>query len=187
MSNPTAKWRPMSEAPKTTPPQITFVVRFSDGSTKMFHPTLNHTVTDKQPTHWLDTKGCDIARPVGELIAEANDAELKARGTMKIYISTAGGRRGEYAYVTPICKNKTGIGYDYLCVWSNYDDDGWCTVHEEGKVSEDLEDIYLHSTDIDINTLPIAQTFLFREFARLFTPPQYTPQCPKWQGKYPHQ
>ena len=79
---------------------------------------------------------------------------------MKIYKSTAGCGYKQYAYVTPIRKSKNG--HDYLCLWSNEQSD--IPIHSEGNIIEDLEDIYIEEIDINIDDLPISNTFLFKFF-----------------------
>lgn len=85
---------------------------------------------------------------------------------MKVYQSTAGCGYRQYAYVIPLRKSKNGK--DYLCLWSNENSD--TPIHREGEIVEDLEDIYVEESGIDINTLPISQTFLFKEFAKTYKP-----------------
>ncbi len=83
---------------------------------------------------------------------------------MKFYKSTAGCGYQQYAYVTPIAKNKNGN--DYLCIWTNENSD--MPIHIEGEVVKDLEDIYLEEVEIDINDYPISKTFLFGFFLANF-------------------
>jgi hypothetical protein len=83
---------------------------------------------------------------------------------MKFYKSTAGCSYHQYAYVTPIAKNKNGN--DYLCIWTNENSD--MPIHIEGKVVEDLEDIYLEEVELNINDFPISNTFLFQFFVQNF-------------------
>ncbi|MCK9544036.1 MAG: hypothetical protein M0R03_18610 [Novosphingobium sp.] len=83
---------------------------------------------------------------------------------MKFYKSTAGCGYQQYAYVTPIAKNKNGN--DYLCIWTNENSD--MPIHVEGEVVKDLDDIYLEEVEIDINDYPISKTFLFGFFLSNF-------------------
>lgn len=77
---------------------------------------------------------------------------------MKFYKSTAGCGYGEFAIVTPISKSTK----DYLCIWTN--ECSTIPVHVEGQIVEDLDDIYLEETEIDINDYPISKSFLFKSF-----------------------
>lgn len=83
---------------------------------------------------------------------------------MKFYKSTAGCGYQQYAYVTPIAKNKNGN--DYLCIWTNENSD--TPIHVEGEIVKDLEDIYLEEVEININDYPISKTFLFNFFVKNF-------------------
>lgn len=84
---------------------------------------------------------------------------------MKFYKSTAGCGYQQYAYVTPIAKNKNGN--DYLCIWTNENSD--MPIHVEGEVVEDLEDIYLEEVELNINDFEISKSFLFKFFAENFS------------------
>jgi hypothetical protein len=83
---------------------------------------------------------------------------------MKIYKSTAGCGYNQYAYVTPVRKNKNG-GTDYLCLWTN-EEESYVATHREGGIVDDLHDIYLEEVELDIDTLPISKTYLFQIFLK---------------------
>lgn len=83
---------------------------------------------------------------------------------MKFYKSTAACGHNEYAYVTPIAKNKNGN--DYLCIWTNENPDK--AYHVAGEIVEDLPDIYLEEVDLNINDFEIGKSFLFKYFQANF-------------------
>ena len=84
---------------------------------------------------------------------------------MKFYKSTAGCGHQQYAYVTPIAKNKNGN--DYLCIWTNENSD--MPIHVVGEIVEDLEDIYLEEVELNINDFELGKSFLFKFFSENFS------------------
>ena len=75
---------------------------------------------------------------------------------MKVYKSTAG--HNEYAYTVQVGPGK------YLVIFTNEKDKGWPSPsYAEGKVVE-LEDSEREEVAVDIKTLPIYDSFLFRYF-----------------------
>lgn len=84
---------------------------------------------------------------------------------MKFYKSTAGCGYQQYAYVTPIAKNKNGN--DYLCIWTNQN--SYPPIYVEGEIVEDLEDIYLEEIELNIDDFEISKSFLFKFFTENFS------------------
>lgn len=82
---------------------------------------------------------------------------------MQVYQTNAALGYNQLAFIVPIGKAKNG--YNYLCIGTKNVTSG---DYQVGGVVDDLEDIYLEATTYKVTDSPLAGTYLFEYWIKVY-------------------